>query len=59
MHDTGSLTIVNEDGSNGEVYQIVNAIKVGKCVLHILDKDIEGDIVGKQIKGSVDKARRN
>lgn len=37
-HDTGVLTIKGCAGS----YKIVNAVKVGKVVLHTLDKPLEG-----------------
>ena len=32
--------------------------KVGKCVLHTLDKDLTEDVVGKQVNGFIDEARR-
>ena len=38
QHDTGVITFGGVAGS----YKIVDAIKVGKCVLHILDKPLEG-----------------
>ncbi len=55
QHDTGSLTI------EGVTYKVVNCIKVGPCVLHILDKPLPGaasDYVGKEIRGEVDEERR-
>jgi len=54
-HDTGVLTI------KGETYNVVNAEKVGKCVLHFLDKEIVGnkkDWIGVEVTGAVDQARR-
>lgn len=55
IHDTGVLTLL------GEEYKIVNAEKVGKVVLHILDKDLpETDLVkGQTVHVSIDKARRS
>ncbi len=53
--DIGSLTI------DGEEYQVVNAEKVGKCVLHILDKELPGNakqFIGKEVNGKVDMKRR-
>lgn len=35
QHDVGVLTI------DGEQFQVLNVEKVGKCVLHILDKELE------------------
>lgn len=57
MHDTGVMTI---RGCIGE-YKIVDAIKVGKCVLHILDKPLEGYIEmykGKSVNITIDPERR-
>eukprot|EP01017_Pseudomicrothorax_dubius_P013138 TRINITY_DN1567_c0_g2_i3.p1 TRINITY_DN1567_c0_g2~~TRINITY_DN1567_c0_g2_i3.p1 ORF type:complete len:972 (-),score=341.83 TRINITY_DN1567_c0_g2_i3:72-2987(-) len=56
QHDTGYLDI------EGERYFVVNAEKVGKCVLHILEKPLPGDpdsYVGKEIVGGIDIRRRN
>lgn len=44
---------------DGEEYKIVNAEKVGKVVLHILDKDLPDDAVNKQVKVTIDSDRRN
>jgi len=55
QHDTGVLTL------DGTEYQIVDATKVGKCVLHTLDKPLEGDIdsyKGKSVHVSIDQKRR-
>jgi len=44
-----------------DTYQIVDAIKVGKCVLHILDKPLEGYIEmykGKSVHITIDPDRR-
>jgi len=43
-------------------YKIIDAVKVGKCVLHILDRPLEGYIEmfkGKKVKVSIDQERRN
>jgi Ser-tRNA(Ala) deacylase AlaX len=45
QHDNGVMKI---SGCEGE-YQIVDAIKVGKCVLHVLDRPVVGDV--ETIKG--------
>ena len=55
QHDTGVLTL---DGAD---YNIVDAVKVGKCVLHTLDKPLEGDIdayKGKSVHVVIDENRR-
>ncbi len=55
MHDTGVMTI---EGL-GE-FQVVDVTKVGKCVLHQLDRDIPDDveIAGRKVTGKVNKERR-
>jgi alanyl-tRNA synthetase len=55
QHDTGKLTI--EDF--GEV-DVIEVTKVGKCVLHLISKDVPEDVnlIGKKILGLVDLARR-
>ena len=47
----------------GEDYDVVDCIKVGKVVLHVLDRELpEGDdpdhLKGVKVHGEVDKARR-
>mmetsp|Transcript_3506 Transcript_3506/g.5263 ORF Transcript_3506/g.5263 Transcript_3506/m.5263 type:complete len:480 (-) Transcript_3506:954-2393(-) len=57
QHDTASLTI---EGCAGE-YKVIDAVKVGKCVLHILDRDLEGYtemFKGKKVHVSIDLDRR-
>lgn len=59
IHDTGVLTI---EGF-AEPFNVTEVIKVGKVVLHLVDREIpsEGensDIVGRKVSGVVDKARR-
>jgi len=56
-HDTGTLKIAGCAGS----YNIVDAIKVGKCVLHILDRPLEGYVEmfkGKRVHIKIDPERR-
>lgn len=54
--DVGVLTI------DGESYNVLTCEKVGKCVLHILDKPLpNSDIshyIGKGAHGSIDQSRR-
>jgi alanyl-tRNA synthetase len=54
QHDIGTLQI------DGETYQVVNVEKVGKCSLHILDRELPDhkSFIGKTVKGTVDLARR-
>lgn len=57
MHDTGTMSIEGVEGQ----YQIVDAVKVGKCVLHILDRPLEGDtdlFKGKAVNVQIDWERR-
>jgi len=57
QHDTGVITFGGVAGS----YKIVDAIKVGKCVLHILDRPLEGYIEmykNKKANVQVDEDRR-
>jgi Ser-tRNA(Ala) deacylase AlaX len=43
----------------GEV-DVTDVTKVGKCVLHLISKDVPADLdlVGKSVKGEVDLKRR-
>ena len=57
-HDKGFLTIKGCVGS----YKIVNAVKVGKAVLHTLDRPLEGYIEmfkGKSVTVKIDEDRRS
>jgi len=57
QHDTGVITFAGVAGS----YKIVDAIKVGKCVLHILDRPLEGYteyFKGKKANVTIDSDRR-
>jgi len=52
-HDTGVIKI---QGVAGE-FKIVDAYKVGKCVLHVLDRDLEGYLEmfkGKKVHVQID-----
>lgn len=42
-----------------EKYKIINAEKVGKVVLHIMDKDIGEEMKGKKVHVHVDESRRS
>lgn len=55
QHDMGYLEIL------GEKYNISNVEKVGKCVLHILDRPLtqeNSELIGKKISGDIEPARR-
>eukprot|EP00455_Lapot_gusevi_P012317 TRINITY_DN157_c0_g1_i2.p1 TRINITY_DN157_c0_g1~~TRINITY_DN157_c0_g1_i2.p1 ORF type:complete len:1016 (+),score=442.80 TRINITY_DN157_c0_g1_i2:57-3050(+) len=54
-HDSGSLTI------GGQTYNVVDAMKVGPCVLHVLDTPLEGDLesyANQSVVGQIDVERR-
>jgi alanyl-tRNA synthetase len=53
-HDTGSLVI------DGTTYQVVDAQKVGPCVLHFITPALAGleGHAGKAVTGEVDRTRR-
>lgn len=56
LHDTGMLKI------NGQEYEVLNVEKVGKSVLHILDKEIPVEkekLIGTEVEGLLDHTRRN
>lgn len=55
MHDTGKMQI---EGLGA--VDVVDVIKVGKCVLHQISKEVPEDmeLVGKAVSGEVDLARR-
>lgn len=56
LHDLGTLTV------DGKTYNIVNAEKVGKSVLHILDEELPNDketYIGKTVTCTIDEARRS
>lgn len=51
------MTFAGVSGS----YKIIDAIKVGKCVLHILDRPLEGFVEyfkGKKANVTIDADRR-
>ena len=65
MHDTGFLSV------NGENYEVTNVEKVGHCVLHYLDRELDKAInaegedqtaeeyVGKTVESRIDPKRRS
>ena len=55
MHDTGVIEIKGLGD-----FQVVDVTKVGKCVLHQLDRDIPDDveIAGRKVTGWVNEKRR-
>ena len=56
QHDNGTITLL------GKEYQIIDAEKVGKCVLHILDRELEAsndEVIGKDAVLTIDPDRRN
>ena len=56
QNDTGTLTIEGLD----VVCNVVDAIKVGKCVLHKIDQELPADVdfTGRTVNGSVNAERR-
>jgi len=57
QHDTGILKIEGID----KEYKIIDAVKVGKCVLHTIDTPLEGDLdsfKGKSVTVKIDPERR-
>jgi alanyl-tRNA synthetase len=55
QHDTGSIHIGEKE------YKIVDGEKVGHCVLHILDREVEGsndELIGKDVICTIDHSRR-
>jgi len=64
LHDTGSLEIQGV----GE-FEVIDCIKVGKCVLHVLDRELpapqedeetkeEISMIGKSVRGKINMQRR-
>ncbi len=58
QHDTGKLSF------KGVEYTVIDVEKVGHCVLHILDRAVEGygtddGLRGAPVEASIDMARRN
>ena len=52
VHDTGVLTIENQE------YKVYNVEKVGKSILHFLDKEVSEELIGKNAHGAIDIERR-
>ena len=36
----------------------MNVEKVGKCVIHTIDKELNNSFIGKKVSGEVDQERR-
>lgn len=54
-NDKGWMTI------EGIEYEVINVEKVGKCALHILNKELPGEksvYIGKEVEGRIDTKRR-
>ena len=51
-HDNGKVVI------GGSEYTVVDAEKVGRCVLHILDRAVEGEVIGHEVQSEIDQVRR-
>ena len=49
MHDLGKIII------KGENFDVVQVEKVGKCVLHYLNREIEDSVKGLEVEGFIDK----
>ena len=59
-HDTATIQIPGVTEIVGN-YEITDAVKVGKCVLHYLDRPLEGDYklyLGRKVKVQINKERR-
>jgi len=55
QHDTGFIFLEDEK------YEVLNVEKVGKCNLHILDRELNGDAknyIGRSVHGKIDLAKR-
>ena len=54
QHDNATVTVEGVD----EPYKVIDAVKVGKVVLHTLDRPLEGDFKGKRVNVTIDPIRR-
>lgn len=52
QNDVGSLQI------KGEQYNVIDVQKIGRSVLHFVDKPVTNDFVGEAVKGLIDEERR-
>ena len=52
MHDEGTMTI------NDEEYKVVNVEKVGRVLLHTLDREVSVELVDTKVSGKIDQKRR-
>ena len=54
-NDIGTMTIEGFD----VVFNVIDVLKVGKCVLHKIDQVLPEDgVIGKTVNGTVDSGRR-
>ena len=50
VNDIGTMTIA------GEVYNVYNVDKVGKCFLHYLDREVDVEkVTGIEVEGHIDQ----
>lgn len=54
QHDNAVVTVEGVD----EPFKVIDAVKVGKVVLHTLDRPLEGDFKGKRVNVTIDPIRR-
>ena len=54
QHDNATVTVEGVD----EPFKVIDAVKVGKVVLHTLDRPLEGDFKGKRVNVTIDPIRR-
>lgn len=48
QNDIGTMFI------DGQTYHVNDCQKIGKCVLHFLDRPVAADVIGKTVKGKID-----
>jgi Ser-tRNA(Ala) deacylase AlaX len=48
MHDTGRMVIGDKE------YKVISVEKVGKCVLHVLDQELDSQLTGTSVHGFID-----
>ena len=54
QHDNAIVTVEGIE----EKFEVIDAVKVGKVVLHTLDRPLEGDMKGKKVNVKIDAIRR-
>lgn len=52
VHDIGTITL------DETVYNVYNVDKVGKCILHYVDKEVPAEVIGKEVQCAIDIERR-